>query len=136
MVHACHSSIRIEFYLNTAFYCAVTSMSKSVIILICAVLCALSTGAAQVDSFFYVTGGRGMVPCKDGSFIGGSVSCRGPELNSVSDWCHRPVLTRSWDGGKSWTPEDVDAPDYSPSGIVRLRNGDLEWDEKIGPVVS
>ncbi len=109
-------------------------MSKSVIILICAVLCALSNGAAQVDSLFYITGGRGMVPCKDGSFIGGMVSCRGPMLNLISDWCPKPVLTRSWDGGKTWTPENVDIPDHSPSGVVRLRNGDLltsynRWDD-------
>lgn len=77
-----------------------------------------------------------MVPCKDGSFIGGIVSCRGTRDENQYGWCKRPVLTRSWDGGKSWTPENVDIPDHSPSGVVRLRNGDLltshgRWEDRF-----
>ncbi|MDZ4745386.1 MAG: hypothetical protein SGJ05_05225 [bacterium] len=39
--------------------------------------------------------------------------------------CADPVVTRSWDGGKTWTLEHVDAPNYSISGIVRLQGGVL-----------
>lgn len=41
------------------------------------------------------------------------------------DHCTRPVVTRSWDGGKTWLVEDVNAPDFSTANIVRLWGGDL-----------
>lgn len=82
-------------------------------------------GAAGLDSL-YLKGGRGMVPCNDGSFVGGYINCPTfPPNYYISDHCDRPVLTRSWDGGRTWVAEDVDAPNYAYSGIVRLRGGEL-----------
>ncbi|MBK7032461.1 MAG: exo-alpha-sialidase [Ignavibacteria bacterium] len=67
-----------------------------------------------------------MVPCNDGSIIGGYINCPTfPPNYYISDHCDRPVLTRSWDGGKTWVAEDVGAPNYAYSGIVRLRGGEL-----------
>jgi len=79
----------------------------------------------ELDST-YLKGALRMVPCNDGSMIGGAINC--PTFNSnsiISDRCVMPVLTRSWDGGRTWSPENVDAPDYAFGGIVRLRDGVL-----------
>ncbi|HLP29014.1 MAG TPA: sialidase family protein [Candidatus Didemnitutus sp.] len=86
--------------------------------------------AAGEDSIYldslYLKGARGMVPCNDGSIIGGYINCPTfPPGYYESDHCDRPVLTRSWDGGKTWVAEDVGAPNYAYSGIVRLRGGEL-----------
>ncbi|MCC6330854.1 MAG: sialidase family protein [Candidatus Kapaibacterium sp.] len=81
--------------------------------------------SVHLDSL-YLKGARGMVPCNDGSFVGGYINCPTfPPGYYESDHCDRPVLTRSWDGGKTWVVEDVGAPTYAYSGIVRLRGGVL-----------
>ncbi|MCO6465983.1 MAG: exo-alpha-sialidase [Bradyrhizobiaceae bacterium] len=86
---------------------------------------AVGEDSVYVDSL-YLKGARGMVPCNDGSFVGGYINCPTfPPGYYESDHCDRPVLTRSWDGGKTWVAEDVGAPNYAYSGIVRLRGGIL-----------
>lgn len=89
-----------------------------------------TTGAAGQDGGYvdslYLRGARGMVPCTDGSFVGGYINCPGRRLGGrISDQCVLPMITRSWDGGKTWHAEQVDAPDHAFSGIVRLRHGVL-----------
>lgn len=82
-------------------------------------------GAAGLDSL-YLKGARGMVPCNDGSLVGGYINCPNKLPGGrISDHCTLPMITRSWDGGRTWTPETVDAPDHAFSGIVRLRHGVL-----------
>jgi len=81
--------------------------------------------SVYVDSL-YLKGARGMVPCNDGSFVGGYINCPSRRPGGrISDHCPLPMLTRSWDGGRTWGAETVNAPDFAFSGIVRLRHGVL-----------
>jgi len=92
--------------------------------LILACTAGYATAQGDVDSAF-LQGARGMVPCNDGSFIGGFINC--PTFvngNALAD-CPRPVMTRSSDGGKTWILEEAQTQDYSFPEIVRLKGGVL-----------
>lgn len=78
----------------------------------------------DVDSAF-LQGARGMVPCNDGSFIGGYISCPTFVNGNALAHCPRPVMTRSWDGGRTWILEEAQTQDYSFPEIVRLKGGVL-----------
>lgn len=81
--------------------------------------------AKTQDSIAYRTGARGMVPCNDGSFVGGYINCPAYTEESSGDLCATPIVTRSWDGGRTWQAENVNAPDYSVAAIVRIADGKL-----------
>lgn len=87
----------------------------------------LATGEITVerDSLLHVTGARGLLPCNDGSLISPYINCGNLAAGDPSDYCSQPIVSRSWDGGITWSIERVDAPDYSYSKMVRLRGGDL-----------
>lgn len=88
-----------------------------------------ATGGSSVsgyaDSVAFLVGARGLVPCSDGSVIGGFINCPTYTVATSGDQCTRPVLTRSWDGGRTWNAEYVAAPDYALTPIVRLQDGRL-----------
>lgn len=80
-------------------------------------------GQYRRDSLRHVQGARGLVPCNDGSFVGGYVGCGTLDSRKYFRPCTLPIVNRSWDGGVTWMVEPVDASDYSYANLVRLRGG-------------
>ena len=94
--------------------------------LIPAQLCATDYPTHVADSLLHVTGARGWLPCNDGSLVGAYINCGNVTGRvPVYDYCSQPGVSRSWDGGVTWRFENVDAPDFSDSKMVRLRGGAL-----------
>ncbi|MBI2793812.1 MAG: hypothetical protein HYX66_04075 [Ignavibacteria bacterium] len=94
-------------------------------ILLPAQLCASDNPFHVRDSLLHVTGARGWLPCTDGSLIGAYINCGNLTPGRGIYECSQPVVSRSWDGGVTWAIENVDAPDFSYSKMVRLRGGNL-----------